>query len=261
MPTLTTASLTLHYVDEGPRDAPVLVWAPGDSDFAAMVPRAHERLLDRYRIVAIDPRGQGGTTAFVAGASFAPTLLPEDWLALFDALGLEQAVIGGHTRGALAALHCARAVPERVRAVAAVAPPVLSSNAADRLAYRKAAERLRTAGLEPYLARLPGGPRNPEWRAAWEAHLRALGAEAVAAEYEALADLQPVTEDTARLTMPVLIICGQFDRLLADAQVLAPALPRAHLSIIPDAGHVPFQENKAAYFAVLERFLAEVTGA
>jgi pimeloyl-ACP methyl ester carboxylesterase len=256
VPTLTTNGITVHYLEEG--HGPAVVWLPGGNDHAAMALRAHRPLLDRYRFIAVDPRGQGGTTAFAAAASYAPSLLVEDLRGVLDALGLDRPVVGGHSRGARAALEFARAYPARARAVAAVAPPALGAHGPRREFYLRAAARLRRDGLEPFLKTLPSAPRNPARRAEWEAHLRAAGAEALAAQYEALARLRPITEDAAALTMPVLVICGEHDRMMDDARALVAAVPSARLAVIAGAGHVPFAEAPGAYFAALEPFLAQM---
>jgi pimeloyl-ACP methyl ester carboxylesterase len=256
MPTLASNGITMHFLEEG--QGPPVVWLPGGNDHAAMALRAHERLLDRYHFVAVDPRGQGGTTAFVAAASYAPTLLADDLLGLLDGLGLERPVVGGHSRGARAALEFARAHPDRVHAVAAVAPPALGAHGQRRDFYIQAAARLRREGIEPFLKRLPNAPRNPVRRTEWEAHLRAAGPEALAAQYEALAQLRPIIDDTTALTMPIIVICGEHDRMIEDARALAAATPTARLAIIPGAGHAPFTEAKNEYFIALGSFLAEV---
>ena len=256
MPTVEAHGITIHYIESG--QGPPLVWLPGGNDHAAMAMRAHGHLCDRYRVISVDPRGQGGTTAFVTAASYAPSLLVEDLRGLLDALGLERPVVGGHSRGARAALEFARAYPGRTRAVVAAAPPALGAHGARHDFYLKASERLRREGLEPFLKTLPSAPRNPVRRMEWEQHLRNAGAEALAAQYEALAQLRPVTEDTAELTMPLLIICGEHDRMIEDARALAAAIPSARLAVIPGAGHVPFAEAPAPYFEALEAFLHDL---
>lgn len=259
MPTIEANGVTIHFLDEG--RGPPLVWLPGGNDHAAMALRAHERLLDHYRFIAVDPRGQGGTTAFVTVASYAPSLLVEDLRGLLDALGLEQPVVGGHSRGARAALEFARAYPQRVRAVVAVAPPALGAHGPRKEFYLRAAARLRHEGLDPFIKTLPSAPRHPQRRAEWERYLRAAGPEALAAQYEALARLRPLTENTATLTMPILIVCGEHDRMIEDARALAAAVSSARLAVIPRAGHAPFAEAREEYFATLVSFLADVNEA
>lgn len=257
MPFVETNGIRMHYVEGG--RGPALMWVPGRAEHAAMALRAHAPLLDRCRFIAVDPRGQGGTTAFVAAASYAPSLLAADLHGLRDALGLERPIVGGHGRGARSVLEYARAHPAQVTAVIAVAPPVLEGHPEQQRFYLKAAARLRADGIEPFLGRLPGAPRDPVRRAEWEAHLRQLGAEAVAAEYEALAGLRPIIDDTSTLTMPILVVCGAQDRLIEDAQALAAAVPSARLAVISNAGHAPALENPGPYFAALDAFLVEVT--
>lgn len=259
MPQLESNHITIHYIDEG--SGSPLVWLPGETDHAAMAVYAHGPLLDRYRLIAVDPRGQGGTKAFSAAASFAPSLLAADLLGVLDTLGLQRPVLGGHSRGGRAVLEFARQHPERARAVIAVAPPIVGADQGDglqRASYLRAAERLRRDGLDAFIARLPGAPRNAMLRAEWQELVRAAGAEALAAQYELLAGVCALTNDTGALTMPVLVVCGEHDRRLDDARRLAAALPAARLAIIPGAGHLPFIESKAPYFAALTDFLASV---
>lgn len=256
MPTVESNGITVHYLDEG--QGPPIVWLPGGNDHAAMAIRAHAALLDRYRFIAVDPRGQGGTTAFAVAASYAPSLLADDLRGLLDALDLNQPIVGGHSRGARAALEFARAYPSRARAVATVAPPALGAHGHRRAFYLQAAAKLRQEGIEPFIKRLPNAPRSIERRQEWETYLRRAGPEALAAQYEALANLTAITEDTGALTMPILILCGEHDRMLADAEALRDAVPGAELAVIPGAGHAPFTEAKAPYFATLEGFLQRV---
>ncbi len=258
MPMVTANGITIHYIDEG--GGPPFVWLPRPDEHAAMAMQAHRRLLDRYRIVAIDPRGQGGTTAFAVAASYAPSLTVADLRELLDALGLDRPMIGGHSRGARAALEFARVHPERVRALVAVAPPVEGTDAPARASFVRAAARLRREGLEPFLAGLPGASPHAMRRAQWEGYLRGAGVEAVASQYEELARLGPLTEDTDALTMPVLIVCGEHDRTLTGARALAAAIPSSQLAVVPGAGHTPVAEAPTPYFAALDAFLGEVSG-
>ena len=72
--------------------------------------------------------------------------------------------------------------------------------------------------------------------------------------------------DFSRLTMPVLMMTGEFDRLAPPAEIrgvatrIAETAPRAYVrfEVIAGAGHVCNVERPDAYNAVLGEFLAEV---
>lgn len=65
-----------------------------------------------------------------------------------------------------------------------------------------------------------------------------------------------------RLTMPVLLLWGEFDPLvpLRYAQQIAAEVPHARLAVVPCAGHVPMWDNPEAFNRDLLEFLDEVEG-
>ena len=59
--------------------------------------------------------------------------------------------------------------------------------------------------------------------------------------------------------MPALIVWGANDRLFPPdyARAYQGLIPGSKLTIIPECGHVPQVEQRAAFVAVLEGFLDE----
>ena len=59
------------------------------------------------------------------------------------------------------------------------------------------------------------------------------------------------------VTVPTLLVWGDRDWVVpvASAQPLRQALPQAELTLLPGLGHLPFEENPAAFTALLRRFL------
>jgi pimeloyl-ACP methyl ester carboxylesterase len=59
------------------------------------------------------------------------------------------------------------------------------------------------------------------------------------------------------LDRPTLVIYGERDPLpVTTARELVTNLPRASLSLIPGAGHLPFLETPNHFFTLVETFLA-----
>jgi pimeloyl-ACP methyl ester carboxylesterase len=62
------------------------------------------------------------------------------------------------------------------------------------------------------------------------------------------------------LTLPVLVITGDDDRIVPTAQSirLADELPNAELLVIPACGHIPQEECPDAVIAAIDEFLAQL---
>jgi len=60
--------------------------------------------------------------------------------------------------------------------------------------------------------------------------------------------------------MPVLVITGASDKIVptADSIRLAGELPQAILIIIPQAGHVPQEEQPATFMQAVDEFLKTI---
>jgi proline iminopeptidase len=68
-------------------------------------------------------------------------------------------------------------------------------------------------------------------------------------------------EQLRALSTPTLVLHGERDALtVAVAIELNSLLPRARLTLIPDAGHMPFWEAPERLFHVIDDFLAAGSG-
>jgi len=104
--------VTLAYTDDGPRDGPVVLMlhgSPGGKhNFEKLVPH----LADRYRVIAADMPGSGGSTATAPDYSIASQARYA--LALMDELNIESAHVLGFSLGSGTALHMAQLAPQRI---------------------------------------------------------------------------------------------------------------------------------------------------
>ena len=256
MPLLQLSSVRLHYLEEG--HGPPLVWLPGGNDSAALMLHAHRSLAARVRLICLDPRGQGDSDTREAAEDYAPDCHVADVLGLFDALNLERAVIGGHSRGGRTSVEFALRHPERVVAAVAAASPLLGSTSTRERGFRRYQQVLREGGVDAFLALLRSGPRHPERRARWRAAAHHAGAAALVAQYEALSRLGPLTEHVRDLAMPALFLTGDRDFLGDHARTVAAAARNGTLVVIPNAGHALFADNPSDYFAALNGFLDRI---
>jgi pimeloyl-ACP methyl ester carboxylesterase len=145
----TTGGRTIAFRDDGPRDAPAVVFAPG---FMACRLSAPQPALWSARVVTIDRPGIGGSSP-------APKRRVVDWpddvVAVADVLGVDRFAVLGHSGGSPYAAACAYALGDRVRAlgIACGFAPMDRDGATEGMHARmaKAMPMLRRA---PWMARL-----------------------------------------------------------------------------------------------------------
>jgi haloalkane dehalogenase len=106
----------LHYVDEGPRGAPVLVFLHGNPTWSFYWRKAIVSLRDRYRCIALDHLGMGLSDR----PQSDPYRLADHVSraeALIDALGIKTCSLIGHDWGGCIAAGVATRRPDRVRSM------------------------------------------------------------------------------------------------------------------------------------------------
>lgn len=132
-PTITnrffdTKDIRLHAV-EYPGDGPSLILLPGLTSnarfFDAIVA---DGLASSATVIALDLRGRGLTDKPERGYAMADHAA--DVLGVLDALGIEQALLGGHSFGGLLACYMAANFPERVERLLILDSPFSEDRAA-----------------------------------------------------------------------------------------------------------------------------------
>lgn len=103
LPPLTRVTLPrgieLDVLDCGPRDAPVLLFLHGFPESHRTWRHQITHFSTRFRCIAPDQRGYGGSSKPAEVAAYAPNLLIGDVFQLADALGVERFTIVGHDWG------------------------------------------------------------------------------------------------------------------------------------------------------------------
>jgi 3-oxoadipate enol-lactonase len=214
---------------------------------------------DRFRCLTYDASGFG-LSPVGSGLKQTPA---DDLLSLMDEVGIDRAVLIGHSMGGLAVSGVAQSRPERVRALVMSDTPFGFQTAA---LQRWAAEMLVKIGngfqvLDHLFA--PGfAEREPELYHLYKAICRTRLAAPPArdtpdysAAYIAMRDTPP--RDYSAFPVPTLFIAGDQDGLTLPwlLEGTADAVGGARLEVIEGAGHSPFYERAEAYNRVLSAFL------
>ncbi|MGY0233510.1 alpha/beta fold hydrolase [Longispora urticae] len=250
------ARLTLPYSEQGDPTAVPVVLLPGVGDSHRVFEPLLAHLPPDVHAVALTPRGCGDATRPRDG--YGTPDLAADVAMFLDVLGRDDAVLVGASSGGLVGQRFAADRPGRVRGLVLLGAPVtLRGNpkveefGAGLLVDPIEPGYVRRMWTDLLLRPLPDGvldvlvEENLKVPArVWRALLEGLVADSSA-------------DDLAKITAPVLALCGDRDPVLslADQRARVAELPRAELVVYPDAGHCFYLEEPARVAADLTDFV------
>jgi pimeloyl-ACP methyl ester carboxylesterase len=293
MDQVTLASgIELAVWDSGPKDAPALIFLHGFPESHRSWRHQIRHFSARYRCIAPDQRGYGGSSKPQEVSAYTADQLVMDVFQLADALGIERFTIVGHDWGGAISWPIAmmgQANGRVTRAVIADAPhpalfqkllytdPVQRAASQYMLGFRDPAndDLVREQGLAGLLFKLFGGGAFPStlepdelkfmfesWqdRAASFGMLNWYRAAAIDvppldAPYEVPAGWAP--PPLPKLTIPTLVIWAMEDAALPAGNVggLEALVEDLTLVEVPGSGHFVQWEKPAEVIAAMEDFL------
>ena len=221
-----------------------------------------DALAQHYRAVIFDNAGIGQTQALPAPLTI--DAMANQTSALITALGLGRPDILGWSMGSMIAQALAVLHPDQVRRLVLCAS--YPGNGTATRPSQQAIHALTNGSTQQVMADLfPVGQAAAQntYLASISSYPAAPGAPAstVTAQGHAVdqwwAGLDPVGQQAAKITAPTLIADGTADRLdpLANSHALAGLIPRAKLTLYPEAGHAFLFQDQAAFIPLVESFL------
>jgi pimeloyl-ACP methyl ester carboxylesterase len=194
----------------------------------------------------------------------------QDYAALavefLDAVGIDKAILVGHSIGGWMALRIAAAHPDRVSRLILVdamglevaAAPAPDLRALDEESFAKAVfgrlGLIATAQAYGFGAEWENVRRGPEFERQWKGRgLVASLVQGPCADPELTCQVRTIAVDT-------LLIWGRFDGIVPrqHGEALRAALPRARLEVIDRCGHLPMVEKPETFHRLLYDFLVGV---
>jgi len=253
------SGVTLSYADQGDRSRATVVFLPGPTDSW----RSYEPVLDRFapsiRALSVSLRGHGDSDKPPAGyrvEDFAADVVP-----LLDGLGIERAVLAGHSGSCLVARRVAIDHPDRVGGLVLEASPTTLRGDVGLERFVESVVSRLTDPIDPGFARSFVADTSSDTLPAefvdrlveellkvparvWKEMFAALLA------YDDLAEL-------ARVTAPTLLVWGDADGLVgADMQtLLAERIRRAERRVYTGVGHTPRWEDPERFATDVAAFL------
>jgi pimeloyl-ACP methyl ester carboxylesterase len=212
-------------------------------------------------VVGLDCRGHGGSGKPHDPAVYGDPLMLGDVLAVMDAAALERVDLMGYSMGGAIALALMARFPERFTSVivGGAGLPVGKQNPQLRAAIAAALEAGDVSTISDPVGRFfrqfaESRAHDPHSFADVDPDLRALAA------ISRGGGLRPISDgDEAALQqgqVPLLVVLGDKDPALPDAQRLSETVPNAQLVVLPDEDHLS-AIRAAAYKAALATFLGE----
>ncbi len=242
---------TIYYQAEGDAGDPTMVLVHGYPLSSGLYREQLDALSDEYRVVALDLRGYGQSTAPDDDATIQ--VYAEDVLDVMTELGIEQALVGGMSMGGPIVLSMYDMAPERFRGMLLIDTIAAAANAIEAGTWTGAAEFVRAEGVEalpPLIIdeMLTGEARmeNADLADYLTGIMNEASLDAALAGLNALAnrpDFQPLLGE---IDVPVLVLVGLQDTIypFEIAQRMADMIgENAELVIIDDASHAAIIEG------------------
>jgi 3-oxoadipate enol-lactonase len=181
-----------------------------------------------------------------------------------DAAGIERAVVVGLSMGGYVAFRLHAKRPERVAALVLADTKATADDQAARTKRTDQADRVRREGmawlvdtLAPAVLGETTLAERPSVTNSVRAMMAAADPEGVARALLAMRDRPDSTPHLANISVPVLAIVGDEDRVtpVAGARQIADGVPDGRLVVIPRAGHLSNLEDAPAFNEALLAFL------
>jgi len=270
--------LRIHYKLQGQGDTTLVLlhgFAASTFSWRAVMPQLSEKAM----VIAFDRPAFGLTERPMPGEwqgenPYSLEAQADQTAALLDRLGVEQAVLVGHSAGGTVAVLTALRHPDRVKALVLVDAAIYTGGTPGWLRPLLRTPQMRHLG--PLVARAFANAGGRLLEGAWHDASKA-GSEVLQgyekplraenwdrALWELVMASRPLhlEERFGDVKMPVLVMTGQYDRIVPPEQSvrLAEELPNAELVTVADCGHVPQEECPQAFLEAVAVFLGQFGG-
>ena len=251
--------MRLAYDTRG-RTGPPLVLLHGFAMHRSIWEDLVESQLGDQQVILPDMRGHGESDA--PEGIYSMSLMAADLASLLDALGVEKAIVCGHSMGGYVALAFAEHYPKRLAGLGLITTNAQADPEDKRAGRFALIDQIRERGvvavtesLAPRLSRNPIEVQKAQHLISTAAPQGLIGALAGMAERPDRTALLP------QVNVPALVVAGIADQItdFTSARVMADALPQGQFLGIPGVGHMPMSEAAAELGQGLLSLVARVT--
>jgi len=255
-------NLTVSYSDQGPDDAPAIIFIHGFPLNRSMWDNQVEALKENYRVIAYDIRGHGNSDP--GNDEFFIELFVNDLLRLLEKLGIEKTILCGLSLGGYIALNAVLRHPDRFGGLILNDTQCIADTPEIKENRCLAIIRIKEKGVELYADEsiekfFSPGSLTKKKNAIAEVKEMIINTpkQTLYKTLHALAERKQTCSRLQEINIPVLIMVGEEDKItpIAAAQQMHEKILNSKLEIIQQAGHLSNLENPTAFNTHLVNFL------
>jgi 3-oxoadipate enol-lactonase len=258
-------NLVVSYTDQGPDDAPVLIFIHGFPLNKSMWNKQVEELKKNYRVIVYDIRGHGDSDA--GTEDFSIRLFENDLIMLMDKLKINKASLCGLSMGGYIALNALVYNPERFDSLVLSDTSCLADTPEAKTKRLNAINTILEKGVNYYADESIKNLFAPESFITNENEI-ILVKEMISNTKEvsiccsllALSARKETCHKLSGIEVPVLILVGEEDKITPPevSQMMFENIKNSTLHIIQHAAHLSNMENPEEYNNQLQRFFNTV---
>jgi pimeloyl-ACP methyl ester carboxylesterase len=229
---------------------PALLLTHGFTASAHMFAGNLPALTAHNTVITWDVRGHGRSDYPDDPAQYSSQLAVGDMVAILDAVGVERAVIGGHSLGGYLSLRFHLLHRDRVLGLVLIDTGPGYRNDTARAGWNRMAEDY-AAGFERNGLDALGASEEVRSDVHRDANGLIRAARGILTQFDG-----QVIESLPGIAVPTLVIVGEDDTAFLDgSRYMAAKIPGAELAVIPEAAHAPNIANPTEFDRVLTDFL------
>jgi pimeloyl-ACP methyl ester carboxylesterase len=257
VPTVSLNGFDIGYEVSGPADGLAVLFTHGYQASAAMWEPQRAGLDDTYRVIAWDIRGHATSGIDDDPSVYTQELMLSDMEGLLDHLGIERAVLVGHSLGGFASLRFLLEHRDRVSGLVLFGSGPGFRDPQARGKWNDMADRFAGGVEAKGLDILQRAGREVS-----EAKHRSATALAHAARGILKQHDSKVMDALGEIDVPTLVIVGTEDKqFIGSSEYMAKKIPGARLEMVEGAAHAANMEQPEAFNAALRAFLEALEAA
>lgn len=259
---ITANNITVNYTDEGPENAPVIIFIHGFPFSKEMWNKQMEALREKFRVISYDIRGHGNSWS--GTDDFSIELFVKDLLALMDALEIEKVSLCGLSMGGYISLKAMENHPYRFDKLILCDTSCKADSPEAKEKRIKAIDGILENGVEQFAA---------------DSLKNFFAQESFITKKEVIEEVREIMVSTSeksiiktlialskrketcstlwKIKVPVLILVGEEDTITPPeaAQFMNEEINGSEMSVIEKAGHLSNLENPEQFNEQLIKFL------
>lgn len=258
--------ITISYNDQGPDDAPVIIFIHGFPFNKTMWRQQVEALKGSYRTIAYDVRGHGNTE--IGNETFSIDLFADDLVNLMDELNLSKAILCGLSMGGYIALNAVEKYPERFDGLILSNTQCTADTPEGKEKRMKTIQSIKESGVEKYAEESIKNLFLPVSFSVKQKEVAAVKQMIINTSQQslcntllALANRNETCTHLAEIDIPVLIMVGREDKITPPptALLMHDKIRDSQMHVLNHAGHLANIENQYEFNYQLRSFVELVS--